>query len=142
MSIDQSHGGKGWEAIPGCCPVLILVSAILKMYHNMKTYGYLTLLCINQLHPCISTPASSTYMYMRFRLSILHYHIAGIFHQEKIFANFHHLLPLAKILSANFFSCINDYTVDVVTFTALAKIIPGEIFMQYMSASFGEVFLS
>ena len=54
---------------------------------------------------------------------------------------FYHLLPLAKILSVNFFSCVNDYTVDVATFTALAKIKSGEIFMQYTSASFGEIFL-
>ena len=37
------------------------------------------------------------------------------------FRQFRHLLPLAKILSMNIFSCINDYTVDVVTFTTLAK---------------------
>ena len=48
------------------------------------------------------------------------------------------MLPLAKILSANF---INDYTVDVATFTALAKIKSGEIFMQYTSGSFSEIFL-
>ena len=35
-----------------------------------------------------------------------------------------------KFLSANFFSCINDYTVDVATFTALTKIKSGEIFMN------------
>ena len=37
-------------------------------------------------------------------------------------SKFRPLLPLAKILSAIFFSCINDYTVDVATFTALVKI--------------------
>ena len=37
------------------------------------------------------------------------------------FRQFRHLLPLAKILSMNIFSCINDYTVDVVTFTTLAE---------------------
>ena len=35
---------------------------------------------------------------------------------------FRHLLLLAKILSANYFLCINNYTVDVATFTVLAKI--------------------
>ena len=36
---------------------------------------------------------------------------------------------------------INDYTVDVATFSALAKIKSSKIFMQYTSASFGEIFL-
>ena len=58
-----------------------------------------------------------------------------IFHQEK-FRQFRHSLPLAKILSANFF-----HTVDMATFTALAKTKFGEIFMQYTSASFDEIFL-
>ena len=42
------------------------------------------------------------------------------------FHEFHALLPLVTILSANFFSCINDYTV---AFTTLAKIKSGKIFM-------------
>ena len=74
---------------------------------------------------------------------VSNYHIpySRYFSPGENFCQFRHLFLLAKILSANFFSCINDYTVDMATFTALAKIKSGEIFMQYMSASFGEIFL-
>ena len=51
------------------------------------------------------------YAIMNYNIS----HIVGNFRQ------FCHLLPLVKILSMNFFSCINNYTVDVATFTALSK---------------------
>ena len=54
--------------------------------------------------------------------------------------NFHQFRHLAKILSENYFSCTNDYTVDVATFTALANIKSGEIFMQYSSSSFWRKF--
>ena len=64
---------------------------------------------------------------------------SGYFLPGENFRQFRHLLSLVKILSANFFSCINDYTVDVAT--ALAKIKSGEIFMQYTSANFGEICL-
>ena len=57
------------------------------------------------------------------------------------FRQFRHLLLLAKILSVNIFLCVNDYIVDMATFTALAKIKSGKLFMQYMSAGFGENFL-
>ena len=51
--------------------------------------------------------------------------------------------PLASVgenFICEFFLYIDDYTVDVATFTALARIKSDEIFMQYMSARFAEVF--
>ena len=66
--------------------------------------------------------------------------IAGIFHQENIFATcFHWRKFYPRMFSSC--TCINDCMVDIVTSTALAKIKSGEIFMQYTSANFGENFL-
>ena len=53
----------------------------------------------------------------------------GYFSPGENIHEFRTLLPLVKILSAIFFSCINGYTVDVATFTTLAKIESGKIFM-------------
>ena len=70
----------------------------------------------------------------------------GNFHQEKKFANFHHLLSLAKMLSTNFLLCVNDYIED----TALMKFIPpntkiagfGEFFYTVCNVYYrGQVFL-
>ena len=60
----------------------------------------------------------------------MNYRIAGIFGRR----NFSPISPLASVGKNFILLCINDYTVDVATFTALAKIKSGKIFMQYTSA--------
>ena len=57
-----------------------------------------------------------------FVVALLKYRIAENFGQ------FRHLLLLAKFVSVNFLSCVNDYIEDMAIFTALAKIYSTEYF--------------
>ena len=58
------------------------------------------------------------------------------------FHQFHHLLAWAKFLSHEFFlSGIDDYTEDMVTFTALAKTYSSEYFCNARIAGIGEIFV-
>ena len=56
--------------------------------------------------------------------------------------NFRHLLSIAKFLSVNFLSCVNDYIEDRVTFTALAKIYSTKYFSKAKVAGLGEILSS
>ena len=58
------------------------------------------------------------------------YRIAGNFWQ------FRHLLSLAKFLSVNFLSCVNDYIEDMAIFTALVKIYSTEYFCNTKVVNF------
>ena len=70
----------------------------------------------------------------------------GTFRQDKNFASFVQLLPLAKLNHIKYFPvCVNDYIVDVMTLTVFATK-SGEMFMQAIQeccnySSFGEIFL-
>ena len=65
-----------------------------------------------------------------------------IFTRRKNFRQFHHLLSLAKILSANYLSCVNDYIEDMATFIALVKICSTGYFCNTKIAWLGEFFSS
>ena len=56
---------------------------------------------------------------------------------------FCHLLLLARILSTNFLSCVNNYlhVEDIATFTALVKIYSTKYFSNTKVAGFGEIFV-
>ena len=56
------------------------------------------------------------------------------------FHQFRHLLLLAKFLSENFLSCVNDYREDMLIFTTLAKIYSTEYFCNRKVAGLGEYF--
>ena len=69
------------------------------------------------------------------------YCIAENFHQEKIFANFTTCLHGQNFYPANFLSHIDDYTEDMATFTALAKIYSSEYFCNARVAGIDEIFV-
>jgi hypothetical protein len=54
----------------------------------------------------------------------------------KIFCQFR---SLAKFLSINFLSYVNDYTEDMVTLTALTKIFPLNIFLVGLGENFMDI---
>ena len=65
----------------------------------------------------------------------------GNFLPAENFRQLHHLLSLAKIVSMNFLSCVNDRIDDMATFTALAKIYSTEYFCNTKVAGLGEIFV-
>ena len=71
-------------------------------------------------------------------ITIVLYRIAENFHQEKFFANFASCLHGRNFYPANFLSRIDDYTEDMATFTALAKIYSSEYFCNARVAGIGE----
>ena len=80
--------------------------------------------CNTRYHDSYIEHCSTTTYSSKYIMDILY---SWYFSPGENFHQFRHLLPLAKTLSANFFSRINDYTMDMATFTALAKIKSGEI---------------
>ena len=62
------------------------------------------------------------------------------FRQEKFFTNFCQLLSLAKFISVNLLSRVNDYIEDLVTFIALVKNYSAEYF--YNIKGLGEILSS
>ena len=77
-------------------------------------------LLLNDLHyPTCQKPSSN--------LLFCSYYIVGNFCQEKI-SSISPLLSLAKILPANFLSCVNNHIQDMANFTALVKICSTEYF--------------
>ena len=73
------------------------------------------------------TKCSCASMHTTSKCKHRYYRIGGSFRQEKIFANFATCCCWRNFLSTNFLSRVNDYIEDMVTFTALAKIIPPNI---------------
>ena len=69
------------------------------------------------------------------------YRTGGNFRQEKFFANFTTCSHWRSFLSTKFFSCVNDYIEDMVTFTALAKIYSIEYFCNTKVTGLGEIFV-
>ena len=67
--------------------------------------------------------------------------MAGNVCQEKIFTNFTTCLHWRNFYPANFLSRIDDYTEDMATFTALAKIYSSEYFCNARVAGIGEIFV-
>ena len=57
------------------------------------------------------------------------------------FCQFRHLLSLAKFLSHEFLSCVNDYIEDMATLIALVKIYFTEYFCNTKLAGLGEIFV-
>ena len=132
-----------------CAWLCVLMRILYKMYLCQTTFSlslsiillyHYTLIRLNLVSIFVHT-----YMYKHVILDLVcSIPYSGYFSPGENFCQFcqfRHLLPLTKFLSANFFSCINDNTVDVAIFTTLAKIKSGKIFMQYTSASFGEILL-
>ena len=61
--------------------------------------------------------------------------------QEKIFANFTTCLCGQNFYPVNSLSHIDDYTEDMTTFTALAKIYSGKYFCNTRVAGIGKIFV-
>ena len=57
------------------------------------------------------------------------------------FRQFRHLPAWVKVLSRDFLSHIDDYTEDMATFTALAKVYSSEYFNNARVAGIGEIFV-
>ena len=65
--------------------------------------------------------------------------MAGNIRQEEIFANFSTCLHGRNFYPVNFLSHIDDYTEDMVTFTALVKIYSSENFCNARVAGIGKI---
>ena len=57
------------------------------------------------------------------------------------FRQYRHLISLPKILSTNFFSCVKDFIADMVTSTALAKLLSLEKYYNTKIAGLCEIFI-
>ena len=71
---------------------------------------------------------------------ITQYCIAGAFYQEK-FSPISTSVFVDKLLSVNFLSCVNDYSENMATFTALVKIYSTEYFCNTEVAGLGKIFV-
>ena len=81
-----------------------------------------------------------TYHHWKFSGLLYIYRIAKIFRQEKVFASFATCLHGRNFYPANFLSRTDDYTEDMVTFTAMAKFYSCEYFCNARVAGIGEIF--